>query len=479
MRDMEPSDAWLATLGQLELQLHTATYETWVQEAYYVAYADSVFTIAVPNAYAKDWLDKRLYRTICRALSNVFKQEVTIDFIVQPLPRKEQPLKDAPLLKADLEAAAGNPNPAPQPTSTAARLQTPAVERPPEMPFGQGDQLHEAYTLEAFLPGRNNQMAAAAAQAIVIGPGQRYNPLYIHGGVGQGKTHYIHAIGNALQAVGKRVISIRAETFTNDLIRAIRKSQTEAFRDYYRTADAFIVDEVQFIGGKDSTQEEFFHTFEALFHRGCQIILAGSQAPQHIDALQERLRSRFEGGLTIQLCSPEPAIRASILQRKAEQQGMELPDDVAQMLARDLHGSVRDMEGVLNQVLARAALTRQPLDTALVAEMFDSQTVQATSQPNLGLEDIFEGTARYHQLTLDDLLGKKRNQAVSRARHIAIYMARQELNATLPAIGRALGGRSHSTVLSGYRKIEEMVDTDPLFRRELKQLRAQLYGQSR
>ncbi|NJL93367.1 MAG: chromosomal replication initiator protein DnaA [Anaerolineae bacterium] len=466
---MDPHDAWLATLGQLEIQLNRATYETWVAGAEFVAYEGDTFTVSVRNAYAKDWLEQRLYRLVQTSLSTVLREEVQVRFVVQqPVPRRRFTRLDE---DDDEDFRPPGSYAAPPPRAT---LEAPVIEKP-ALHFTPTGRFNADYTLASFVVGAANELAFAAAEAIASAPARQYNPLFVVGGVGVGKTHLLHAIGHALQERCLEVLYVSAEDFTNDFVRAIKTKQTEAFRNHYRDAAALIIDDVQFIAGKESTQEELFHTFNALHNRNCQIILAADRRPRQIDALQDRLRSRFEWGLTVELSAPDIESRLHILQQKAAQQGADLPLPIAELIASRLRGSVRDLEGALNQVLAQSALTRQPLTRdyaeAILSDFFH---VELNPRVRLGLEDILHATATYHQITLDDLLGKERSKHVATVRHIAIYMAREELDATLPEIGRALGGRSHSTILNSYNKVCEWIASDPTFDDNLRALRQYL-----
>ena len=455
---LSPQDAWLATMGQLQIQLHRATYETWVEGARFVAYEDGVFTISVTNAYAKDWLEQRLYELVQRSLSTVFRQTVQVKFVVQaPAPKRER------FTIPDDEDEDSTP--------PSATLIARPIEKAPAVRFSQGEHLNPDYTFANFVAGESNQFAHAAAQAVAQNPGKAYNPLFLHSTTGLGKTHLLQAIGNVYQSQGLNVLYINAETFTNDLIRAIRTHQTEAFREHYRKADALLVDEVQFIAGKESTQEEFFHTFNALHNQGCQIVLAADRKPRNIQPLEERLRSRFEWGLTADIQAPDLDTRLEILQRKASAQDMELLLPIAEFIASRVRTNVRDLEGVLNRVLAQAALTRQPLTRPYLEAILRDEAAQ---KHTLSLQEILEATATFHQMSLDDLFGKERSKNVAMARHIAIYLAREECDATLPEIGRALGGRTHSTILNSYNKVVEKMESDPHFRREIAALRKQI-----
>lgn len=459
---MNLRDIWLAVLGELQLQLHPAIYRTWVDGARLVSLGNGEAVVSVENDYIRDWLQQRLYTTLQRSLSRISRQAVEIQFVVEP-EEEELFVNYGPLLSSPTE---------PTPPQTPTSLTVAPVEKSPVF-FAQGETTNPDYQFDNFVVGQSNQLASAAAEAVVTTASRMYNPLYIYGGVGLGKTHLLHAIGNDLEATGKTVLCVSAETFTNDLVRAIRTRQTEAFREFYRSVDVLLVDDVQFIAGKDSTQEEFFHTFNALYNRNCQIVLTGNCMPAEIDGLQERLRSRFEGGLAVELCSPDYETRLRIVLQKAEAQEMDLPDEVADLLANRVRSSIRELEGALNRVLAQSALMRHTPSRELADTLLRDGT---SPQSRIELQDIFEVTANFHQLALDDLLGKHRNKDVSTARHVAIYLAREEIQATLPEIGRALGGRTHSTILNGYNKVAERLAKDPVFRQDISDLRKQLYA---
>ena len=464
---MPPQDAWLATLGQLQMQLHSATYDTWVREAQFVAYEDGHFTISVPNDYAREWLTKRLYRLIQHTLANVFRSSVELSFITVP---EEKPQPETPLFPSN------NANDDRKPAAPVSVI-APTRERTPEVVFAEGEHLNEDYDFATFIVGEGSRLAHSAALAITESTNHPYNPLYIHGQVGLGKTHLLNAIGLAFRVRGKRMVLVSAETFTNDFVRALRMNQMDAFRRYYRGADALLVDDIQFIAGKDNTQEEFFHTFNSIYKNSGQIVVTAKAAPPNI-GLEERLSSRFGSGLAAELHAPSFDCRVSILQRKALAQATEISSEVAASIASRTRGSVRDLEGVLNKALAHVAMTRQPLTTQTIEHLLKDHT-EETPLAQLEIDDILETTARYHQLTLDDLLSKQRSHDIALARHIAIYLARNEINATLPAIGRALGGRSHSTILNGYRKVEERLQADPALRRNIDELRKQIHQQHR
>jgi chromosomal replication initiator protein len=321
--------------------------------------------------------------------------------------------------------------------------------------------------------GPSNQFAAAAAKAVAETPGEMYNPLFIHSSVGLGKTHLLQAIGHKCEDDDLDVIYITAEAFTNELVMAIRARKTEEFRERYRQVDVLLIDDIQFMAGKTSSEEEFYYTFNEICSQGGQVVVASNCAPKAMTSLDERLRSRFLGGLIADIQPPELETRLKILTVKAAYQHTQLPEDVADLLARHVTSDVRDLEGILTQLLARAALSKQPLTLALAQHVLDKNGMIARRSTNL--DDVLAATATYHQLSLDDLMGKRRTKEVVRARHIAIYLAREETDASLPQIGEALGGRNHSTVLHGYQKIADEVASDKELRDEVSAIRRQLY----
>ena len=479
---MKPQDAWRATQGQLRVQLHHATYETWVRDCEFVDFRNGVFTLSVRNAYIKDWLENRLYRSICHALSGIFRQAVDIKFIVAS-PSTTQlpasPSEENPPLWNSI------PLPPPPPPHHAGyqpqRLDDnngfPAED---ELEPAWDTCLNPIYHFANFIVGDSNQMAHAAAQAVSLRPAQAYNPLLFFGGSGLGKTHLLHAIGHQLTETGYRVLYTTAEQFTNQLVEAIRHKKTVAFRDIYRTVDVLLVDDVQFLANKTQIQEEFFHTFNALHSQGKQIILASDRHPEEIETLSERLRSRFVWGLMAYIDPPELMTRLAILSDKAEVQGHYLPIDIAHLIAERIEGNVRELEGTLTQVLAYATLMGKGL-TFEVAERILAQKSgprdQATIQRRLSVADILQATAHFYQLNLSDLVGKSRHADITNVRHLAIYLAREETGASLSEIGSALG-RNHSTVLYSYNKIADQIDTDAELRHNIQRLRERLYNAS-
>ncbi|MBN1965563.1 MAG: chromosomal replication initiator protein DnaA [Anaerolineae bacterium] len=449
---MSAKDAWQATLGQLELQLDRATFDSWVRGADLLAYEDGTFVVSVRNAYVRDWLQKRLYGSIRRTLADIFGRTVEVVFVVYDPIAEEEDL--GPLWE---DAAPPPPAVMPVASPMIARIES---------------RLNPRYTFDRFVVGNSNELANAAARSVVDRPGGTYNPLFIYGDVGLGKTHLLHAIGNACQEKGLRVLYVSSEEFTNDLVGAIRAQDTASFRNRYRTLDLLMVDDVQFIAGKDSTQEEFFHTFNALHGANSQIVLASDRRPRAMATLEERLRSRFEWGLITDIQPPDLEMRMAILREKAEQQGMLLPEDLAQMIAQKIRGNIRELEGALTQIIAQSRLVRRPLTEALADEVLRDFRAPRKTQT---VEAVLEVVADYHNLSVDDLTGPRRTKEVALARQEAMYLARETTEASLPQIGDAIGGRDHTTIMYGYNKIADGVETDEELRKEIRQLRMKLF----
>jgi chromosomal replication initiator protein len=446
----EPRDVWEIARSQLRLQMTKGTYETWVRDTDYLAYEDGAFVIGVPNAYARDWLSLRLRPLIKRTLVSIMGRAVDITFIVQPRCAEDLPDETpAPLLEPE-----------------------PARELPVEMPAGDGANLNPRYTFENFIVGPSNRMANAVALSVAERPGTAYNPLFIYGGSGLGKTHLLQAIGAMGQAARRRVLYVTSEIFTNELIGAIRTQTTDQFRAKYRTIDILLIDDVHFIAGKEQTQEEFFHTFNALHSANRQIVLTSDRPPQAIPTLEERLRSRFGWGMIADIQPPNLEMRIAILQARAASLGRQVPDDVLTLIAQRAHRNIRDMEGALTRVLAHMELFQRPLNEALVE---DALAYLAPPQNKPTLEGILETASLYFGTNIVELIGRGRSAPLALQRQIVMYVMRMETGASYPQIGDILGGRDHTTVMHGCDKVTEEIVTSPELGRQVNELRNRLY----
>ncbi|MCU0513700.1 MAG: chromosomal replication initiator protein DnaA [Anaerolineae bacterium] len=458
---MTPDEAWNAACQQLELLLDRASYDTWLRKTAFLNYEGGVYTIGVASTYARDMLQHRLYRNIRRVLSDTHGQPVEIRFELHrpPEPEPAAAAEEMPLFRLlaqqDVDAE-------------RRRLTLHEAIQSPRQPDVPESELNPGFVFDRFIVNKSSQMAYEAARAVAEYPATVYNPFLVYGGVGLGKTHLLQAIAHETQRRGLRTIYIPSEVFTNDLINAIRNRTTAMFREKYRPVDVLLVDDIQFIGGKESTQEEFFHTFNALVNFNKQVVLASDRHPRELVTLEDRLRSRFQGGLVADVQPPEFETRMAILRMWAKEKDVTLNDDVLVMVAQRVPGNIREMQGAFNQVAAQSRILkhRLPLSTA-------ESTLQRYSLPRqkMSLELIIERVAQHYNLQPEDLTGKKRTEHVNLARQVAMYLCRDMTEFSLPQIGDAFGGRSHTTVLHGCNKMQEEVAGDRVLQARLEKLR--------
>jgi chromosomal replication initiator protein len=448
---MNLQQAWQATLGQLQMEMPKASFDTWVRNAEPVKQNGNAVTIGVQNAYARDWLDSRLSSTITHLLAGYMETPVDVDFQVW---------------HHEIEAAGGYlPESSVTVGVSAAEL--------PARPQTQSRTLINRYRFDNFVVGASNRMAHAACVAVAENPAHAYNPLFLYGGVGLGKTHLLHAIGGAALARGLEVLYVSSEEFTNDLINSIRTHNTQAFRDRYRSIDVLLIDDIQFIAGKESTQEEFFHTFNTLHNQEKQIVISSDRPPKAMVTLEERLRSRFEWGLSVDVQPPDLETRIAILRSKADRAMRIVPDDILTLIARQVQSNIRELEGALTRVLAYADLRGSKLDAEMVNVALADLLPQRTSvEPGYVLSMV----ASAFGVSKERLLGRDRSREVALPRQVAMYLMREVGNISLPQIGDALGGRDHTTVMYACDKVADLIERDDRLRRQVLQLREQLSG---
>lgn len=444
---MNAEQAWQSVLGQLQMEMPRASFDTWVRDTKPVSYQDGTLTIGVRNAYARDWLESRLASTVSRLLVGIMNASVAVNFIVNSN-EPETMMDEVPLAQPEPALAYDQPI------------------RPSNM--------NPRYLFDTFVVGSGNRLAHAACLAVAEKPARAYNPLFLYGGVGLGKTHLLHAIGNACHARGLNVLYVSSEEFTNDMITAIRTHTNQAFREKYRSADVLLVDDIQFIAGKESTQEEFFHTFNTLHGQDKQIIVSSDRPPKSLNTLDERLRSRFEWGLTADIQPPDFETRLAILRSKAERTGRQIPGDILETIARRVQSNIRELEGALNRILAFSDLSGTHLTPQLVeVALADLLPQRSDVQP----QKIIELVAREWQTTVEALLGRDRSQKIAQPRQVAMYLLRKETDASLPQIGEVLGGRDHTTVMYAIQKIASEIETKTDLRKRVVNVKQQLYGQ--
>jgi chromosomal replication initiator protein len=449
---MDAKHIWRAALGELQVALSPANFETWLRHTALVDVADNRFRIAVPNGFAKDWLETRYRSLISQTLARIVGYSVVVEFVVAPDAANGATVEQAAATQVRVEPA-----------------------RPPVE--GAGSNLNARYTFANFIVGSANRLAHAASLSVAERPGHAYNPLFLYGGVGLGKTHLMHAIGNAVigRFPRKKVVYLTSEKFTNEFITSIQQGRIDDFRNRYRRIDLLLVDDIQFIADKERTQEEFFHTFNAIHEDGKQIVLSSDRPPKAILTLEERLRSRFEWGLIADLTAPDLETRIAILRAKAEEASVPVSSDVLEFIARKVVSNIRELEGALNRVVAYASMGAMPIGIEL-AQAVLSNVLYNPKKRLVTPEKIARAVADYYGVEMEALRGQKRDKAIVVPRQIAMFLMREETDVSLLRIGAELGGRDHSTVLHACDKINREVAVNDDLRRDLAAVRELIYA---
>jgi len=422
---------WEQVLARIETKVNRYTFHTWFRPTTFVAEDRTSITVRVPTAVFEDWLPKHYSGVIGEALVEANRPNLTIRYVSESIPDPPAP-------------------------GDAAR-----PEEPPAPPGISG--LNPRYTFDTFIVGSSNQFAHAACRAVAEAPSRSYNPLFIYGGVGLGKTHLMHAIGQYVLHHNRdlKLTYISSERFMNEVINAVRYDRIIDFRERYRTVDVLLVDDVQFIAGKEGTQTEFFHTFNALYDSQKQIVISSDCPPHEIPMLEERLRSRFEWGLIADIQSPDLETKVAILKKKADAEAVPLPDNVAMYIAGRIKSNIRELEGSLIRLIAYASLTGQELSLPLAQQVL--KNVIDHVDRAVTIETIQKFVAEYYKLKLVDLKSRNNSKSIAMPRQIAMYLCKSLTNASLPEIGRSFGGKHHSTVIHSIRKVEELRKTNSEF----------------
>lgn len=480
-----PESVWSRCQSQLREEMPEQQYNTWirpltVESPAGLANGDAGLRLIAPNRFIEDWVKSKFFSRIEELCNQLGGSSISLGVTAKPASQAQfqnnpqkfdqfpgNGLPEANFPQAELNGDGGLSNPVASKSPTS--VDAPAVVKS-AAESSLKTNLNSSFTFDSFVEGKSNQLAFAAAQQVAENPGGSYNPLFIYGGVGLGKTHLMHAVGNALKAKkpDAKIVYLHSERFVADMVKALQLKAIDEFKRFYRSVDALLIDDIQFFAGKERSQEEFFHTYNALLEGGQQMILTCDRYPKEIDGVEERLKSRFGWGLTVAVEPPELETRAAILINKAEQVGMSLSKDAAFFIAQRIRSNVRELEGALKRVMAHAQFTGRAIDIDLIRESL--KDLLALQDKLVTIDNIQRVVADYYKLKMSDLLSKRRSRSVARPRQVAMSIAKELTNHSLPEIGESFGGRDHTTVLHACRKVKELETIDREVQRDLKNL---------
>jgi chromosomal replication initiator protein len=458
---MEDQQIWQSALGELELTLSKANFTTWFKNTFISSYQQEIITIGVPNTFTKAWLEKKYHTAILKALQKITENKV----------------KNI-IYRVETKAHADDSGTLPQPTAQAA-AEDPAAgevlitETSVINEFG----LNPRYNFSTFIIGKGNELAQAASLAVTQKPGLVYNPLFIYGGVGLGKTHLIQAIGNEILRLrpNKKIMYVSCEKFTSDFIRSISAGRAEKFKDTYRSVDVLLIDDIQFLAGKEGTQEAFFFTFNDLHQANKQVVITSDRPPKAIPALESRLVSRFEWGMIADISTPDMETRAAILRFKCKEKKFRLDDEIIAYIATHIQNNIRELEGALNKIIAYYQLNGAEPTLENVKKTLGSVT-SIQRRRSLTPKQIINTVSEFFDIKLDDLLGSCRKKDLALPRQIVMYLMREELKSSFPSIGTEIGNRDHTTAMHAYLKISHALDEDEKINQDIRLIREKLYN---
>ena len=458
MMELSSRDVWRAVLGELELQVPKPSFETWLKQTEGLSHDESHFVVGVRTPFAVEWLERRMYQSIHRTVERVVRRPLEVQFRVSSEDMARRNKTGGQMGPTDFDGGD---------FSYQAGDSHPQVTR---------DQwFNPRYTFSSFVVGPSNQLAYCAANAVAESLGQAYNPLFIYSGVGLGKTHLLHAIGHLCTEQGQSALYVTSEQFTNDFISAIRNRTTEEFRSRYRSVQVLLMDDVQFLSGKEQTHEGFFHTFNDLHTSGRQVVITSDRPPSELALLQDRMRSRFEWGLIADIEPPGLETRIAILTLKAEQMGVKLADDIIELVAKRVQNNVRELEGSLNRIVAYAQLMNVPTTYESVAKILDSLTSQPARE-NIDPGSIIDRVAAHFRIESQALVGRSRIKQIALARQVAMYLLIYELEMSPTQVGRLLGNRDHATVIHGAGKINGDIHEDGPVKQDVMAIKESIFS---
>lgn len=444
------SDLWNNVLASIEKKISKPSYDTWLKSTKAHSLQGDMLIITAPNEFARDWLEQRYSPLISGTLTEITGEELAVKFIIPQNKSEDEPSLPNPAKKEKQE------------------------DEQPELSF---NMLNQKNTFDTFVIGSGNRFAHAASLAVAEAPAKAYNPLFIYGGVGLGKTHLMHAIGHYVleHNPSAKVVYLSSEKFTNEFINSIRDNKAIDFRNKYRKVDVLLIDDIQFLAGKESTQEEFFHTFNTLHEENKQIVISSDRPPKEIPTLEDRLRSRFEWGLITDITPPDLETRIAILRKKAKADGLDIPNEAMLYIANQIDSNIRELEGALIRVVAYSSLINKDINADLAAEAL--KDIIPSSKPKvITIHDIQKVVGEFYSIKLEDFSAKKRTKSIAFPRQIAMYLSRELTDFSLPKIGEEFGGRDHTTVIHAHEKISKLVQSDPQFQKQLNEINELLKG---
>lgn len=451
---------WDKVLEHIATRMNPSSFDTWFSPTKQLAFQDNVLRVAVPDRYFANWLEEHYIDVILEISRTLTGKNIEIQFVIdEHLTRKA---------RTNWDDVSGHP-----PDSEAENKEQNEIPPPPRSEEPPG--LNPKYTFDTYVVGASNQLAHAASQAVAKQLSTAYNPLFIYGGVGLGKTHLMHAIGHAVkdtQPPGFKLYYLSSERFMNELINAIRYDTMQQFREKYRNIDLLLIDDIQFIAGKERTQEEFFHTFNALYNAQKQVVVSSDCPPKKIPTLEERLRSRFEWGLIVDIQPPDFETKIAILKKKAETERIELPNEVAMFIATEIKSNIRALEGCLIKIAAHSTLNKELITLELTKKVLEDilEPKQARVKPQITVERIQQIVSTHYKIKIEDLKSTTRLRTIAFPRQVAMYLSRKLTDLSLPAVGRHFGGKDHTTIMYACQKIDNMRQTDLVFHEELENL---------
>ncbi|OGD66258.1 hypothetical protein A3F08_02580 [Candidatus Berkelbacteria bacterium RIFCSPHIGHO2_12_FULL_36_9] len=447
---MDKKKIWQTALGELEVVLSKANYRTWFKETFIYSCENGIVIIAVPNSFTESWLRDKFHNQIIETLKKFIPElrEIIYKITTQKPPEIEKIIIEEPAIPA---------------FSLNETIRKPG-------------ELNPKYTFETYIVGSSNRLAHATSIAVASEPGTKHNPLFIYGGVGLGKTHLIQAVGNEIsrRKPRKKIIYAPCEKFASEFIDSIQNKKTDFFKNKYRNADVLLIDDIQFLGGKESTQEEFFHTFNSIYQGNRQIILTSDKPPQALSNVANRLVSRFSGGMVADIKAPDLEMRQAILLAKCKEKNFSLEDKIINYVAQNVQSNIRELEGALNKIFTHCEIYNVTPSLNIATKVLD-EIIASGKMQSLNPEKIFKVISDFFSVKKEEILGKKRQKELVHPRQISMLLLKQELNYSFPMIGKLLGGKDHTTIMYGVRKMEKEIQKNPQIHREISLIKEQLY----